>query len=76
MEPSRTSGNCLGAQNAGKARFAAKVAWVSTFCLGFCQLLTLYALRHRIGWLFTEDPEVIAVLADVVSCLLHIRVLT
>ena len=71
MEPPRASGNCLGAQKAGKARFAAQVAWVSAFCLGFCQLFILYALRRRIGWLFTSDAEVIAVFADIVSRLLH-----
>jgi Na+-driven multidrug efflux pump len=59
-------GNAVGAQRAEQAKFAAKVAYVSSIALGLFNLVLVFALRPYLGRLISSDEEVIALVAKAV----------
>ena len=57
----------MGAQQPGKARFAAKVAWLSALAVGVVNAFIIFTFRHELGAIFSRDEEVIGMYANVVS---------
>lgn len=58
-------GNLLGAQRPGLARTASRVTMALAIVIAGVNSILLLCLRYRWGRLFSSEPEVIAVVADV-----------
>jgi MATE family multidrug resistance protein len=57
--------NLIGATLSDAAKTSGKVAFVIAIFVGILNVLLLSTLRHHIPQLFTDDPEVIALVASV-----------
>ncbi|EEP75477.1 conserved hypothetical protein [Uncinocarpus reesii 1704] len=57
--------NLIGATLTDSARVTAKVSMVGAIILGVINITLLSSLRHYIPFLFTSDPDVVAVVAQV-----------
>jgi MATE family multidrug resistance protein len=55
--------NLIGASLPDAAKVTVRVTLVLGACIGLFNSLLLAGLRHRIPWLFTSDPEVVALAA-------------
>ena len=56
--------NLIGATLADAAKITTKVAYVAAFIIGTANMTLLSSLRNYIPWLFTSDPEVIALVSQ------------
>ncbi|CAK4085371.1 unnamed protein product [Aphanomyces euteiches] len=52
-------GNCLGANQPCQARFIARLAWMSTACLGVITGILITFLRHELPKIFINNPRTI-----------------
>lgn len=57
--------NLIGAGLADAARTCARVAFVAGVCVGFFNVTLLAVFRYRLPLLFTDDPDVISLVASV-----------
>ncbi|KAI8519871.1 hypothetical protein Bbelb_031280 [Branchiostoma belcheri] len=58
-------GNELGAGNAAQAKLAAKVSIFSFCCYAFVASIVLVASRHVLGYVFSNDKEVVSLIGEV-----------
>ncbi|KAL1862583.1 hypothetical protein VTK73DRAFT_6746 [Phialemonium thermophilum] len=58
--------NLIGAKLAGAARTSAKVTFVGGFLVGMFNLTVVAAFRYQIPLLFTQDPEVVEIVAQAI----------
>lgn len=56
--------NFIGAENAAAAKMATKVAMAASVVVGVIDCIGLITFRHRIADLFTRDPEVAALIVQ------------
>ncbi|XP_078687958.1 multidrug and toxin extrusion protein 1-like [Branchiostoma floridae x Branchiostoma belcheri] len=58
-------GNELGAGNAAQAKLAAKVSIFSFCCYAFVASIVLVSSRHVLGYVFSNDKEVVSLIGEV-----------
>mmetsp|Transcript_21695 Transcript_21695/g.40556 ORF Transcript_21695/g.40556 Transcript_21695/m.40556 type:complete len:565 (+) Transcript_21695:49-1743(+) len=69
------AGYHIGAQNAGYAKLTGKMGFILSLVVSIVTSIALFALRHQIGYLFSNDPRVakqVAILIIPISlCLVY-----
>lgn len=57
----------MGAQNSEQARFSARIAWIASLALGIINSAIVLIFRHNLARAFTDEEEVLAIVAEIVS---------
>ncbi len=57
--------NLIGASLSDAAKMGARVSLIAACCVGTLNLIILCSLRNHLPWLFTNDPDVVELVANV-----------
>ncbi len=68
-------GNLLGSNNPAGAKYAARAPYLLSILVGATEFFGIVAIRHKLGYLFTNDPEVVEVTARVLPLMAGFQIL-